>query len=265
MANDGHFTLKLPAEPDSAVVVSELKDFFARSGGDVDYQKGVQMAVPGAGTVYGVRVPDLRHISGQIVRRYQNDAAALANIAVASWDAHSREHELVALFILGDMRGLAPEERWRYGLRFLPRATNWESCDQLCAALIGQALAEDPRYMEQLEGWIEHEDFWVRRAALVATVYLRRAKYDEALAIALDQRALSMCGRLLDDREKYVRKAVDWAVRETIKRHYNLAFTWMIAMAESSTSSTARSTLKLAAKKLEAPDRLRLQEILSGE
>ena len=63
-----------------------------------------------------------------------------------------------------------------------------------------------------------------------------------------------MCAQLLDDQEHYIRKAVDWTVREVIKRHQDLAFRWMMNQAESGLSSIARSTLKLAAKKL-PPDR----------
>jgi len=80
--------------------------------------------------------------------------------------------------------------------------------------------------------------------------------------VELDARTLAMCAGLLNDGEKYIRKAVDWAVREVIKRHYNLAFEWMLTKAESAPSSTARSTLNLAAKKLEEEDRARLVEIL---
>jgi 3-methyladenine DNA glycosylase AlkD len=198
----------------------------------------------------------------QVVRQYKGNDDALAEIAEASWNVRSREHELVGIFILGNMRGLAPFKRWDYGTRFLPQVTNWESCDQLCAALLGHALAEDPGFMDSLEGWVENENFWFRRAALVATVYVRRARYDDEIVKALDTRTLSMCEILLDDDEKYIHKAVDWAVREVIKRHYNLAFAWMLARAESGPSSTARSILNLAAKKLEEEDRTRLLEIL---
>ena len=104
---------------------------------------------------------------------------------------------------------LSPAERWELGVRFLPDVSNWESCDQLCAALLGETLARDPGYMEVLEGWVEDENFWVRRAALVAPVYLRRAKYPEQVMLDLDRRTLAICGALLNDQGKYIRKAVD--------------------------------------------------------
>jgi 3-methyladenine DNA glycosylase AlkD len=152
------------------------------------------------------------------------------------------------------MKKLTPERRWELGVKFLPDVEDWETCDQMSHALLGQALAEDPDYMDQLETWIDDNNFWVRRAALVSTVILRRAKYSEAVAEGLDQRTLRMCAVLLDDGEKYIRKAVDWTVRAVIKRHYALAFTWMVEQAKSGPDAVGRSTLKLSAKKLSETD-----------
>jgi 3-methyladenine DNA glycosylase AlkD len=95
----------------------------------------------------------------------------------------------------------------------------------------------------------------VRRAALVSTVLLRRAKYPPDLARSLDERALAMCADLLNDQEPYIRKAVDWTAREALKRHYYLARSWLMAQAEANPSRTARTTLKLVAKKLSDQDR----------
>ena len=92
------------------------------------------------------------------------------------------------------------------------------------------------------------ENIWVRRAALVAPVYLRRAKYSPEVARDLDRRTLKMAATLLNDEEKYIRKAVDWTVREVIKRHYELGFEWFKEQVQSNPSRIAKSTLRLAAK-----------------
>jgi len=225
---------------------------------DSEYIKGMQTAVPGAGKLYGVRVPQLRTIAKQLVKKYHGQDQNLDRFAQASWAQGSREHRLIALFVLGGRRNLTPERRWELGLEFLPDVEDWEICDQLCHALLGQALAEDPNYMDQLEIWVDDDNFWVRRAALVSTVILRRAKYSEVVAKGLDQRTLRMCAVLLEDGEKYIRKAVDWTVREVIKRHYALAFTWMLAQARRGLGTIGRSTLKLSAKKLNMTDQQHL-------
>jgi hypothetical protein len=51
-----------------------------------------------------------------------------------------------------------------------------------------------------------------------------------------------------------VRNAVDWAVREVIRRDYDLGQNWVMERSLTELSSVARSTLKKAAKKLSPRD-----------
>jgi 3-methyladenine DNA glycosylase AlkD len=244
----------LPSEPVAEEVLEIIEGAFVRQAGGEDYLAGMQMAVPGVGKLYGVKVPVLRKMADEVLRAYKRDGNALRLIALDSWGRGSREHQLMALFILVKLK-LEPAERWELGVRFLSDVENWESCDQLCAALLGEALAKDPVYMDVIEGWVEDENFWIRRAALVAPVYLRRAKYSEQVSLDLDRRTLALCEILLDDGEKYIRKAVDWSIRQVIARHYDLGRDWVLAQAAAQPSRTARATLKLAAKKLAEADR----------
>lgn len=256
--------LHLAEALDLPAVVQALTRVFESVVGDEEYRSAMHTVVPGAGHIYGVRVPALRALAKQILKAYKRAEDSLQDLAEALWDAGSREHRLVALFLLGGLRSLGAEERWKLGVQWLPEVSDWETCDQLCSALLGEALAHEPKFFGELEGWLDDANFWVRRAALVATVYLRRASYPLEQARALDRRVLGMCGALLDDGEKYVRKAVDWAVREVIGRHHDLAFEWMMAKEHGDLGRTARTTLKLAAKKLEPEAQRMFLEALEG-
>ncbi len=245
-------------------VVRRLSLAFERSVAGSDYQAAMERVVPGTEKMYGVKVPVLRALARQIVTFYRKDPTLLKDLAERIWREGSREHKLTALFLLANLKRLAPAERWELGVRFLPDVTNWEECDQLCHALLGQALAEDARYMSCLEEWAEDDNLWVRRASLVSPVLLRRAHYPAKVALDLDRRALAICAKLLDDPERYMRKAVDWCIREVAGRHRELARDWMLAQAERGTSRTARTTLKLASKKLSESERAALIQRLNG-
>lgn len=254
---------KLPEIPDASRVIQVIEEAFTKLGGDPEYMQGMRMAVPGTERLFGVKVPLLRKLSNEVIQNYKKDKKTILKVATECWSRGSREHQLVALFMLAGIK-LEPSERWDLGVRFLPDVSNWESCDQLCMALIGQALAEDPHYMDLLENWVKDESFWVRRAALVASVYLRRAKYSPDVAKELDNRTLAMAEALLDDDEKYIRKAVDWSVREVLKRHYSIGFDWLRTQARSNPSKIARSTLRVASKKLTDKDREKYLSLLEG-
>lgn len=221
---------------------------------DDKYRAGVTRFVPGAGMVYGVRVPDLRDLARQTIKAYPSQPDLVVEVAQACWSVGSREHSVLAILLLSGLKVLTSEQRWELGLRFLPDVGDWETCDQLCMGLLGQALVENATYMECLEMWVEDPNFWVRRAALASTVVLRRAKFDPETLQSLNQRTLGLCLNLLDDREHYVRKAVDWAVRELIRRDYELGCQWLMTRAKGDLTSVARSTLKKSAKKLSSED-----------
>jgi 3-methyladenine DNA glycosylase AlkD len=241
----------LPAQGPPALVVDRVTRAFEQLGSPEDAQ-GVSHFIPGAEHTYGLRIAQLRAMGKHVAKHY--DYNMCRSIARASWPRGSREHRMFALFLL-EASKLSPAECWELGLEFLPGVLTWEDCDQLCGATLGRALSKDPAYMDQLETWLDDENFWVRRAALVSTVLLRRASYPLDLAYQLDIRTLAMCAALLEDKEPYVRKAVDWTVRETLRRNYKLVRDWLLEQARANPSRNARTTLKLSAKKLNDDDR----------
>ncbi len=244
----------LPEKPNAAEVLAVVERAFETLADRGSYGEMIRVVVPGVEKAYGVRVPMLRKLAKGIHAAYKQDQDALKTLALECWSQGSREHEILALVLLKTVKELNPAERWEMGLCFLPQVKHWEACDQLCGSLLGDALAQDAGHMDELETWIEDENFWIRRAALVTTVLLRRSKHPPEVALDLDRRTLAMCKALLDDGEGYIRKAVDWAIRETIKRRYDLGRDWMLAQASAGPSRTARSTLKLASKKLNDAD-----------
>lgn len=228
------------------------------------YRGDVETFVPGVGEAFGVRVPQLRELAREVFSTYRKQPERLIEIGRACWGRGSREHRLIALFTLARMRSLSPGERWMIGEEFLPDVGDWETCDQLCAALLGPALAEEPAFMEKLETWSGNQNLWVRRAAVVATVSLRGSRLESRQLLFLNRRALKMCERLLDDSEPYIRKAVDWGLRELIKRDYDLGRDFILDRAAREPAYPALATLKLAAKKLKETDQRRFFDLLGG-
>lgn len=255
--------LKLEGSDGADSIVAQLTLAFEALGKDQRYREGVNRFIPGARDVYGVRVPQLRALARQVLKVLGKQISLVEAIAEGCWKMGSREHCVLAILMLSDLKALEPGQRWALGLQYLPAVGDWETCDQLCMGLLGQALAEEPKYIDELESWVHDPNIWVRRAALASTVVLRRSKADAATRLALDQRALGICLQLLDDKEHYVRKAVDWAVREVIRRDYSTGKKWMMERGKTPLSTVARSTLKKAAKKLTAEDEDRFLRSLS--
>jgi 3-methyladenine DNA glycosylase AlkD len=264
MTDHEQIALHLPDEAEPGRILEQLDAALKATAVDTAYRESMHTVVPGAGQVLGVRVPQLRALAAQLGKAYRGQETLLLDLARGCWRRGTREHRLIALFLLAGMKALTPRERWSMAEGFLPDVQDWETCDQLCGALTGQALAEDPAYMDQLEVWAGDPDFWVRRVAIVSTVLLRRSAFELGVARSLDERTLELCDRLLADEEKYIRTAVDWALRELIKRSYKLGCGYLIEKAAERPDYPARATLKLAAKKLKPADQDRFFEALEA-
>lgn len=263
MTDPGTAEFSASGNGDPEQVLLQLDRALSTLAGDEGYKQGMHTIVPGVGEVIGVRVPDLRKLASQLARTYKGQPESLIALARTCWRRGSREHRMIALFTLAGMKKLPAKERWSLAETFLPDVRDWETCDQLCAALSGQALAEDADYMNRLEQWAGDDNLWVRRVAIVSTVLLRRGKFERKLARSLNERTLRLCERLLGDEEKYIRKAVDWAIRELIKRDYGLGCEFLLKRASRQPGYPERATLKLAAKKLHPADQTRFLHLLA--
>jgi 3-methyladenine DNA glycosylase AlkD len=92
---------------------------------------------------------------------------------------------------------------------------SWGAVDCFAIYISGQAWRRGQITEAEIRRWSVSEDRWWRRAALVSTVPLNsRAHGGEG-----DPKAtLSVCRRLLRDRDPMVVKALSWALRELSKR-----------------------------------------------
>jgi len=86
----------------------------------------------------------------------------------------------------------------------------WDFVDEIAANLVGDLLFEErARIAPEIERFVEDNDMWIRRTALLA--HLRhKGKTDEA-------QLFDHCRRLLPEKEFFIRKAVGWSLRQYSK------------------------------------------------
>jgi 3-methyladenine DNA glycosylase AlkD len=91
---------------------------------------------------------------------------------------------------------------------------SWSSVDSFAMILSGPTWLYGRIPNDAVYAWVDSEDLWWRRTALVSTVALSRR------GLAADvNRVLSVCTRLATDSEDMVVKALSWALRELSRKH----------------------------------------------
>ena len=101
------------------------------------------------------------------------------------------------------------------------KSRSWAYVDWIAPKVIGDVIARDPRSRKRLAAWARDDDFWVRRAALLAEHDALRAGGGD---FALWSR---LAGPMLDEREFFIRKAIGWVLREVSKKRPELTYEFL--------------------------------------
>lgn len=126
------------------------------------------------------------------------------------WAQPEREFHYLAIELLtaGAARLAADDLPWIESLT--RRHSWWDSIDALCSPLVGSIALRDPEAGAWIEeNWTGHEDFWVRRMAIL---YQRREK-----ARTDESRLFRICLANAAHKNFFIRKGIGWALREYAK------------------------------------------------
>jgi 3-methyladenine DNA glycosylase AlkD len=152
---------------------------------------------------YGVSTPEMRRIAKEIGRDHK--------LASALWKTGNREARIIAGMIADPaLVTAAGMDRWARQL------DSWDVCDHCCIAL----FRKTPFAREKAVEWSAQEAEFVKRAgfALMATL----AVHDKQANDAAFLRLLPVIERESSDDRNFVKKAVNWALRQIGKRNAKL-------------------------------------------
>ena len=133
------------------------------------------------------------------------------------WASDVHEAMIAATRLLTQARIRPDVAVWDLIQSWVPGFDSWALADHACSAGSRRVMADLSR-MDTLEAWTGHENFWVRRAALVITLPLARLNFPKAAEVAARERVLGWAESYADDREWFIQKAVGWWLRD-LSRH----------------------------------------------
>jgi 3-methyladenine DNA glycosylase AlkD len=151
----------------------------------------------------GVRVPELRRIAKQLGRDHAR--------ALALWDTGIPDAQMLAAFTAEPKALTAKQmDAWARSMR------SWDVCDQACT----NAFARSPLAWSKVDQWAGSSEEFVRRAAFALLAAL--AVHDKAAADDEFIARLPLIEAASTDERNFVKKAVNWALRQIGKRNRTL-------------------------------------------
>jgi 3-methyladenine DNA glycosylase AlkD len=184
--------LKRLADPDKARLLS---GYFKTGPGEY-----------GEGDIFlGLTVPALRKVASRHVDTPLREIRSLLSSGV-------HEERFLALKILVSKyeSGSAAERKLIYDfyMAHLRHINNWDLVDTSAPYIVGRHLEDKSRAI--LARLASSGNLWERRISILATFYfIRQNDFNDSITIA---------GKLIDDHEDLIRKAVGWMLREIGKR-----------------------------------------------
>ena len=151
----------------------------------------------------GVRVPVLRDLARKIGKDHK--------LAQKLWKTKIHEARIFASMIDEPQKVTEKQmEEWVRGFN------SWDLCDQCCMNLFNKL----PLSWKKAAEWAKHKEEFVRRAGFALMACL--AWYDKKAKDKDFEKFFPLIKKYSTDERNFVRKAVNWALRQIGKRNANL-------------------------------------------
>ncbi|MDI3407537.1 DNA alkylation repair protein [Streptomyces cavernicola] len=228
--------LSVPASELADEVLARLVRTYPE-GADPDRAGELAAYMKGVAPFLGIMATERRALSRAVLDGLPRpDEADCAAVALRCWRLPEREYHYFAVDYL----------RWYVRVcssAFLPVARHlvatvpwWDTVDLLAAHVVGGLVAADPGLKRDMDDWIEDDDLWVARAALLHQLRFKDATDTERL--------FGYCLRRSGHPDFFVRKAVGWCLREYAKTDPEAVRTFVAEHADRLAPLSVREALK---------------------
>jgi 3-methyladenine DNA glycosylase AlkD len=190
----------------------------------------------------GVTLPDMRAIAKQFSRANSGLAHRdLVAIVERLWDEPVFERRMLAVLLLCEYADALSAADALLFERLIRESGTWALVDTLTTDAIGTLVSADPAAMAAtLDRWVRDDDFWLRRASLLALLKpIRSGRLGT-------ERLFEYADRLLDEKEFFIRKAIGWVLRDITRGGSNAdaVYKFLAPRAHRASGVTMREAVK---------------------
>lgn len=155
----------------------------------------------------GVSTPDHRAAVAPLIKGFlPADAKELRMAAEGLWQMREREYQYVAIGLLGRYQAVLTLDDLQWLLELVQRKSWWDTVDSLVKAIGPVVLRAGTKGRRAMDAAVKHDNFWVRRIAMLHQLGLRD-KVDT-------ERLFRYAELLAAEKEFFIRKAIGWALRD---------------------------------------------------
>ena len=181
-----------------AEIISEIKSQFNPKNIEGMARFGISSK-----NTYGVPIPFLRNLAKKVGKNHE--------LALELWDSGIHEARILAGF-LDEPDKVSEKQLETWVLDF----DSWDVCDQVCSSLFDKTEFAYPKVFE----WTKRDEEFVKRAGFVLMACL--SVHDKNMNDGEFEKFFPIIMREAKDERNFVKKAVNWALRQIGKRNKRL-------------------------------------------
>jgi 3-methyladenine DNA glycosylase AlkD len=156
---------------------------------------------------FGVSAPVLKNLAKEIKKQAEDRH----KLALELWKTEIHEARIIA-YLIDDPKKVSEKQMDDWAGDF----DNWAICDGTC----GHLFCKTEFAYEKVFEWSENEKEFVKRAGLVLPAWL--AVHDKKAADETIAELLPLLEKHADDERNFIKKAVNWSLRQIGKRNIEL-------------------------------------------
>ena len=155
----------------------------------------------------GVSMPDHRAAVAPLIKSFSPaDREELRMAAEGLWRMREREYQYVAIGLLGRYQAILTLDDLPWLLELVQQKSWWDTVDSLLKPIIPVVRRAGAKGKRAMDAAVKHENFWVRRIAMLHQLGLREEVDTERL--------FRYAELLAAEKEFFIRKAIGWALRD---------------------------------------------------
>ena len=151
----------------------------------------------------GINIPDLRKLAKEVIKTSNNRH----KLAEKLWGSEVHEARILAGFI-DEVEKVTPKQMDKWASRF----DSWDVCDQICASLFDKT----PYAFKKAKEWTKQKKEFHKRAGFALMACL--AWHDKEASDKKFIGFLPYIKKHATDERNFVKKAVNWALRQIGKK-----------------------------------------------
>ena len=189
---------------------------------------------------YGVQAAPRREIFRAALKQHPiRSREEYGNTVRDLWGGVYREEMYLALDLAQQAKVYRDLASWPLYVEMMRTATNWDTLDVIAAHLLGDLLRQHREKEAEVRTWVDDDNLWVRRTAL-----LIHLKHKGETNLPMLSHAIL---HLAHEKEFFIRKAIGWVLREYAKTDPD----WVRAFVTTHTDQLSGLSVREAMKNLQ--------------